>query len=135
MKTTALAVALCTTLLISTFGQVYAPPPVGRGSIYMAGEINPNGIGYTGYFKVGGTGETQKRRRSKLNTGNPRKIKMVDFTKVDKTRATEKAVHDALAPWSVSLGGGKEWYYVSIPEDLGSFVHEYWTAIHEKKAD
>ena len=131
MKTTALALALCITSLISMLGQVYAPAPIGPGSIYVAGERNPNGVGYTGYFKVGGTGETQNRRRTKLNTGNPRRIRMLDFTAVAQTRATETAVHNALAPWSVNLGGGREWFFVNIQNDWNNFVNTYRNAINQ----
>ena len=125
MKLAVVLVALSMTVI---FGQVYAPAPEGRGHIYIAAESNPTG-GYTGFYKVGGTGKTRKERRSKLNTGNPRRLIMVDFTEVEHTRDTEKAVHKALALWKVNYGGGKEWYRVPVNQ-LKSLTKAYKYALY-----
>ena len=122
-----LAVVIVTLSLIAIFGQVYAPPPIGRGHIYIAAEGNPV-HGYTGFYKVGGTGMTRNRRRSRLNTGNPRRLTMLDFTEVEQTRNTERAIHDALDHWRVNYGGGREWYRVP-PNQWNDFIQTYRNVI------
>lgn len=126
---TAVAVIIAVSL-IANFGQVCAPPPVGHGFIYVAAETAPGGA-LTRYFKVGGTGNgNQNRRRSSLNTGNPRHLQMIYFTPVGATRAAETAVHNALAAWHVNLGGGREWYFVP-PAQWINFSTAFTNAVNQ----
>ena len=129
-----LAVTLITLSLIAIFGQVYAPAPVGPGHTYIAREMVPNAANVfvpTGYYKVGGTGDTAARRRTKLNTGNPRHIHMLVFTAVAQTRNAETAARNDvnLAHWRVNLGGGTEWYFVP-PNQWNNFFNAYMNAIN-----
>lgn len=128
---TTAVIVLTAVWLIAIFGQVYAPPPVGPGFVYVAAETAPDGITFTRYFKVGGTGDAnQNTRRSSLNTGNPRHLQMIYFTPVGATQAAETAVHNALAAWSVNFGGGREWYYVP-PAQWPNFSNAYTNAVQQ----
>ena len=117
-------IALC---VLANFGPVHAPPPVGPGYVYLALELNPHG-GITGYFKVGGTGDPNPNtRRSNLNTGNPRRLEILEMFPVRATQAAENAAHAALARWHVNNGGGTEWFYVP-PTQIQAFIRVYQAA-------
>ena len=119
-------IALCA---LANFGPVHAPPPVGPGYVYLALELNPHG-GLTNYFKVGGTGDPNpNNKRSKLNTGNPRHLEILEMFPVHATQAAENAAHAALAHWHVKNGGGREWHYVP-PAQLDDFINVYLAATH-----
>ena len=122
-----LAILFVTLSLTAIFGQVYAPAPIGRGHVYIAGERDPRG-GYTGFYKVGGTGMTKNLRRSTLNTGNPRQLHMLVFTRVARTRDTERAIRSSLARWRVYYGGGREWFHVPRNQ-WNTFYSTYRNAI------
>ena len=134
MKTatsTAVVIALC--MVIVNLGGIYAPNVTpGPGFVYIAAERNTNNNGDTGYFKVGGAALNvhQNRKRTKLNTGNPRRLVMRYYVPVSQTRAAEAAALNALQQWAANLGGGREWFYV-IPNEWNNFLAAFQGTIQQ----
>ena len=119
---TAVSVVTITVLLLK---QVHAPPPVGRGYVYIVAEIDPRTSTRTGFYKVGATGNANPDvTRSSLNTGNPRRLEVILFNPVSATREAKATVLEAIAQWSVQFGGGREWYHVP-PAQWNVFIDTF----------
>ena len=101
---------------------VDAPKP---GYIYVIQEL-VNGRA-TGFYKVGRTGNPNKRLAD-LQTGN---VRPLDFTRrviVTDVYRAEAAAHKALATYSVTYGGGTEWFRANAQQE-GAFYRSFDLAV------
>lgn len=113
-----IAPVVTVTITILLLQQVYAGlPPKGYGFVYIIAELGADNdpIIPTGYYKIGATGMgVPSIVRSQLNAGNPRRLEMVEFTRVSATREAKANVQEAVVEWKISRG--KDWYYVPIDQ-------------------
>ena len=94
--------------------EVFGPDePDGRvpaGYIYVLQEGGPSG--QSGYYKLGSSGNL-KKRLGDLQTGNPRHLEILDKWPVKDMTNAEAQARKAVEPYAATLGGGREWYYVT----------------------
>lgn len=86
MRFTPTAVVFTLSVVIVNLGGIYAPNVTpGPGFVYIAAERNPANNGDTGFYKVGGAAlyVNQNLKRTKLNTGNPRRLDMRQYVQVN----------------------------------------------------
>ena len=85
MRFTPTAVVITLSVVIINLGGIHAPNVTpGPGFVYIAAERNPANTGDTGFYKVGGAAlyVNQNLKRTKLNTGNPRRLDMRQYVQV-----------------------------------------------------
>ena len=80
-----------------------------RGYVYLIEEDNP-GAGATN-FKIGRSDDPFERRAN-LQTGNPRRLTLVNYPQVRDPVACEGILKNHLSGYHSTLGGGTEWYTV-----------------------
>ncbi|CAI8056479.1 hypothetical protein GBAR_LOCUS30778 [Geodia barretti] len=100
-----------------------------NGYVYLVVEENdPKGpLNY----KVG-LSENPHVRVGKLQTGNPRKLRLFLECKVDNMSAAERSAKQALVHYKCRLGGGTEWYTAG-PEEEEDLIKTFEKAVHRYK--
>ena len=86
--------------------------------VYMLAELDKSDY-YTGFFKVGKSVNI-KKRFGDLQTGNPRKLRLIykmRFVDEGLMNSAETAAKNALRRWSTTkdFRGGSEWF--QVPDD------------------
>ena len=124
------AVVLVSAATVLFLQQAYAIlPPEDFGFIYVVTELDPDSEteAYTGYYKIGATGMgVPSIIRGQLNVGNPRRLEVIEFTKVKATREAKAKVQEAVQGWKLSRG--KDWYYVPGAQ-FDEFINAYKSAL------
>ena len=94
------AAVLVYTATVILLQQAYATlPPEGSGFVYVVAELDPDSetVLHTGYYKIGATGMgVPSIIRGQLNVGNPRRLEVIEFTKVKASREAKADVQEAV---------------------------------------
>ena len=97
------------------------------GDVYLIRE-KPEKTAVVVHYKVGQSNDREKRK-SDLQTGNPRNLEFSSAFEVNDMNKAERAAKAALGEYKCTLGGGIEWFTASVGDEEKTLVKKFEVAV------
>ncbi len=107
-----------------------------EGFVYLILEMPQQPGQDAAFYKVGQCRDNCQNRVGQLQTGNPRRLRLIGQHAVRNMTEAERWLHRQLANYTSTLGGGTEWFYVQkahvnnvLIANFNEMIRQYGIAI------